>query len=81
MPYTRDNVTGANQLMMNITLRNDNKWYYVLYESFVDADIQTYPNPMMGKVRLESGGPYDTYDQVSAFARDAIIAAGIDSLC
>ena len=81
MPYTRDNVTGQPQLVMNVQLRNDDKWYYVLYESFVDADIQTYPNPMMGKVRLESGGPYDTYDQVSAFERNAIIASGIDSLC
>ena len=81
MPYIRDKNTGANQLLLNIQLRNDDKWYVQLFESFIDAEIDTLPNPMTGKVKLHASGGYRTYDKAAAAAREAIIAAGIDSLC
>ena len=81
MAYLRDEDTGANQLLMNIQLRNDDKWYVQLFESFIEAEIDTKPYLMNGKVRLHSTGPYSTYDKAAAVAREAIIAAGVDSLC
>ena len=81
MAYIRDKDTGANQLLLNIQLRNDDKWYVQLFESFVDAEIDTKSYLMDGKVKLHSTGPYLTYDKAAAAAREAIIAAGIDSLC
>tara|TARA_B100000214_G_scaffold5287_1_gene3951 strand:- start:1181 stop:1426 length:246 start_codon:yes stop_codon:yes gene_type:complete len=81
MAYIRDKDTGANQLLLNIQLRNDDKWYVQLFESFIDAEIDTKPYLMDGKVKLHSTGPYPTYDKAAYAAREAIIAAGIDSLC
>ena len=81
MAYIRDKDTGANQLLLNIQLRNDDKWYVQLFESFVDAEIDTKSYLMDGKVKLHSTGPYLTYDKAAAAAREAIISAGIDSLC
>ena len=81
MAYIRDKDTGANQLLLNIQLRDDDKWYVQLFESFIDAEIDTKPYLMDGKVKLHSTGPYLTYDKAAAVAREAIIDAGIDSLC
>ena len=81
MAYLRDKETGANQLLLNIQLRNDDKWHVQLFESFIEAEIATKPYLMDGKVKLHSSGPYSTYDKAAAVAREAIIAAGVDSLC
>tara|TARA_Y100001970_G_scaffold202555_1_gene246598 strand:- start:1604 stop:1849 length:246 start_codon:yes stop_codon:yes gene_type:complete len=81
MAYLRDKETGANQLLLNIQLRNDDKWHVQLFESFIEAEIDTKPYLMDGKVKLHSSGPYSTYDKAAAVAREAIIAAGVDSLC
>ena len=81
MAYLRDKDTGANQLLMQIQLRNDDKWHVQLFESFIEAEIDTKPYLMSGKVKLHSSGPHSTYDKAAAVAREAIIAAGVDSLC
>ena len=81
MAYLRDKEKGAQSLVMNIQLRADDKWYVQLFESFIEAEIDTKPYLMDGKCRLHGTGPYSTYDKAAAVAREAIIDAGIDSLC
>tara|TARA_B100000965_G_scaffold383866_1_gene383520 strand:- start:115 stop:360 length:246 start_codon:yes stop_codon:yes gene_type:complete len=81
MAYLRDKDTGANQLNLHIQLRNDDKWYVQLLESFIEAEIDTKPYLMNGKVKLHSTGPYSTYDKAAAVAREAIIAAGDAFVC
>ena len=81
MAYLRDKSPGANQMVMTIQLRADDKWYVQLYEQFIEAEIDTKPYLLDGKVKLHSTGPYPNYDKAAEVAREAIIAAGIDSLC
>ena len=81
MAYLRDKGKNAQPLVMHIQLRSDDKWYVQLYEQFIEAEIDTKPYLMDGKVRLHGTGPYSTYDKAADVAREAIIDAGIDSLC
>ena len=76
MPYLRDKSPGANQMVMTIQLRADDKWYVQLYEQFVDVEIDTKPHLMNGKLLLHSSGPYSNYDKAAKVARETIIAEG-----
>ena len=76
MPYLRDKSPGANQMVMTIQLRADDRWWVQLYEQFVDVEIPTKPNLMNGKLLLHSSGPYLTYDKAAEVARQQIVAEG-----
>ena len=76
MPYLRDKSPGANQMVMTIQLRADDRWWVQLYEQFVDVEIDTKPHLMNGKLLLHSSGPYPNYDKAAEVAREQIIAEG-----
>jgi hypothetical protein len=74
--YIRDKSPGANQMVMTIQLRADDKWWVQLYEQFVDVEIPSKPNLMKGKLLLHSSGPYSNYDKAAEVARTEIISQG-----
>ena len=60
MPYNRDKSPGANQMVMTIQLRADDRWWVQLYEQFVDVEIPTKPKPPIKSFRFSISMPSAT---------------------